>query len=93
MRTAIVLHDPGIGEQKVEISGWLVEVGDEVIEGDRVLECVTRGATFDVQAPLSGKLIRVTTPVGTQVKPMDILGWLETGHINHRSIGDNWEPL
>lgn len=93
MRTAIVLHDPGIQEQKVEVSSWLVEVGDEVTEGDRVVECVTRGATFDVQAPLSGKLIRVTTPVGAQVKPMEILGWLETGKVPNEEIDDDSESL
>lgn len=40
------------------VSLWLVAEGAAVIEGDRVVELVAGGATVDIEAPVSGRLVR-----------------------------------
>ena len=57
MHHTLVMPDLGMGEQQVLTSLWLVEVGGEVSEGDRLLEVVCGVVTVDLPAPASGVLI------------------------------------
>ena len=77
MATAIVLPELGT-ETPVQISCWLVEEGESVMEGDRVVEVRTRGITFDVAAPVSGILSQANKPADTVLQTGDILGWIES---------------
>jgi pyruvate/2-oxoglutarate dehydrogenase complex dihydrolipoamide acyltransferase (E2) component len=43
-----------------------------------VVELVTAGSTFDVSAPLSGRLTRIDKPLDTTVAVGDILGLIAT---------------
>ena len=54
MQAPIIL--PEIGAAPVRLSVWFAAVGDEVFEGDRLVEVLVDGATFDVPAPASGRL-------------------------------------
>jgi pyruvate/2-oxoglutarate dehydrogenase complex dihydrolipoamide acyltransferase (E2) component len=47
---------PDLGVEYASISLWFVEVGEPVWEGERVVEVLTSGATFDVVAPATGRL-------------------------------------
>lgn len=38
------------------LSAWFAQVGDLVLEGERLVEVLTEGATFDVVAPASGRM-------------------------------------
>jgi len=75
--TPIRLADIGAEGRKVRVSTWLVEPGDCVEPGDRVVEVLVAGITFDVQAPAGGVLSRITMPLEALVEPGDILGWIE----------------
>ena len=55
MRTPVVL--PDLGAAPVVLSLWFAGVGDTVFEGERLVEVLVAGATFDVSAPVSGKLV------------------------------------
>ena len=44
---------PHLGAPAV-VSLWYVQTGERVFEGDRVLEVLIPGATFDVAAPATG---------------------------------------
>jgi pyruvate/2-oxoglutarate dehydrogenase complex dihydrolipoamide acyltransferase (E2) component len=55
METAIILPDLGAG--RVTLSSWFAEAGETVYEGDRLVEVVMAGATFDVAAPATGRLV------------------------------------
>lgn len=79
MAAPIILPDLGAGETPVRISGWLVEPGEQVIQGDRVVEVVLPGLTFDVPAPLSGRLVRIEKGLSSPVQPGEVLGWIESG--------------
>ncbi|MBC8115029.1 MAG: biotin attachment protein [Candidatus Saccharimonas sp.] len=78
MRVSLTLPDLGVGDETVRVSGWLVDRGDLVIEGDRVVEVLISGVTFDVEATHSGLLIEITKSVDTTVSRGDILGWLNS---------------
>jgi pyruvate/2-oxoglutarate dehydrogenase complex dihydrolipoamide acyltransferase (E2) component len=54
MQAPIVL--PELGAAPAVLSVWFADPGDEVYEGDRLVEVLVRGATFDVPAPATGRL-------------------------------------
>jgi 2-oxoglutarate dehydrogenase E2 component (dihydrolipoamide succinyltransferase) len=53
----LTLPELGAGEMPITVSLWLVEVGDEVTEGDRLLEVCFGAVSVDIPAPLGGMLI------------------------------------
>jgi pyruvate/2-oxoglutarate dehydrogenase complex dihydrolipoamide acyltransferase (E2) component len=77
MAIPIVQPDLGATGEEIRISCWLVELGDTVELGDRVLEVLVRGMTFDVSAPQSGIISKIGQPADASVKTGDILGWID----------------
>jgi pyruvate/2-oxoglutarate dehydrogenase complex dihydrolipoamide acyltransferase (E2) component len=47
---------PELGAVPVRLSAWFADPGEEVFEGDRLVEVLVNGATFDVPAPATGRL-------------------------------------
>jgi pyruvate/2-oxoglutarate dehydrogenase complex dihydrolipoamide acyltransferase (E2) component len=54
MRREVVL--PEVGIRAPVLSVWFADCGDAVYAGDRLVEVVAGGATFDVAAPATGRL-------------------------------------
>jgi len=77
MRVPLTLPDLGAGNEDLRVSCWLVDLGDAVDEGDRVVEILMDGITFDVLAERSGTLTRIERPLDAVVRTGDVLGWLE----------------
>ena len=58
MRTQIVLPELGLpAGLPVTLSVWYAVPGDQVFEGDRLVEVLTDGVTFDVACPATGCLV------------------------------------
>jgi pyruvate/2-oxoglutarate dehydrogenase complex dihydrolipoamide acyltransferase (E2) component len=75
MRTPVIL--PDFGAAPVFLSLWFAGVGDTVFEGERLVEVLAAGATFDVSAPATGKLVeRLAWPRDT-LQPGQELGMVE----------------
>jgi pyruvate/2-oxoglutarate dehydrogenase complex dihydrolipoamide acyltransferase (E2) component len=55
METPIILPDLG-GLSEPVLSIWFVEPGEHVFAGDKLVEVLLAGATFDVSSPVSGRL-------------------------------------
>jgi pyruvate/2-oxoglutarate dehydrogenase complex dihydrolipoamide acyltransferase (E2) component len=55
-RYPLILPDLGAGEMPIAVSLWLVEPGDEVSEGDRLIEVLFGSVSVDLPAPASGIL-------------------------------------
>ena len=72
----IVLPELDAGGEPPSVSCWLVETGESVEFGDRVVEVLIQGITFDVSAPVAGTLTRIDKPLDAKVAAGDILGWL-----------------
>lgn len=60
------------------ISFWYVEEDEEVEEGEDIVEMITEKATFNVTAPVSGRLVEILAHEGDVVKVGDIMAILET---------------
>jgi pyruvate/2-oxoglutarate dehydrogenase complex dihydrolipoamide acyltransferase (E2) component len=55
MQAEILL--PELGAAPVVLSTWFADPGESVFAGDRLVEVLVGGATFDVASPNSGRLI------------------------------------
>ncbi|NPV26438.1 MAG: biotin/lipoyl-binding protein [Firmicutes bacterium] len=59
------------------ISLWLVDEGDEVAEGDELVEITTSKAAFKLPAPVSGRLVEIVAQEGQIVKVGETLAIIE----------------
>lgn len=72
---AVILPDLGTGpDVPIVVSHWFAARGDEVWEGDRLVEVLVGPATFDVPAPTTGRLAEIRGWEDDQVTPGAILG-------------------
>ena len=79
MSQSIVVPPLGGTETPLTVSMWFVRVGDEVAVGDRVVEILAPGMTFDVSAPGHGTVTEITTREGATVAVGDVLGKIADG--------------
>jgi pyruvate/2-oxoglutarate dehydrogenase complex dihydrolipoamide acyltransferase (E2) component len=75
MTTPIIL--PELGTAPVFLSAWLAQPGEDVCAGDRLVEVLVGGATFDVAAPVSGRLAEKLAFPDDLLKPGQVLGLVE----------------
>lgn len=72
MRIPIVLPDLGVPSARLSV--WFAEPGDMVYEGERLVEVAVGGATFDVSAPVTGRLAERFVLAPDEVKARQVLG-------------------
>src|SRR3954449_10697215 len=78
MRTEITLPELGLpANRRVTLSVWYAEQGDLVFEGDRLVEVLTDGATFDVPSPATGRLVERRAYLRDVLRPGQVLGLVE----------------
>jgi pyruvate/2-oxoglutarate dehydrogenase complex dihydrolipoamide acyltransferase (E2) component len=75
MRVDILL--PNVGAAPLVLSVWFADLGDTVYEGDRLVEILANGATFDVSAPATGRLTEKRALPDDQLGPGQLLGTVE----------------
>lgn len=75
--TAIELPDLGVGDAPVRFVQWVVEVGAEVIVGERIAEVLADGVLFHVAAPASGVLTAIEVSRDAPLQAGDVLGRIE----------------
>ncbi len=71
-RTEVRLPDLGEVEE-VTVTSWLKAEGDAVTAGEDLLEVETEKTTFVVEAPASGRLIRIVKQEGEKAKRDELL--------------------
>jgi pyruvate/2-oxoglutarate dehydrogenase complex dihydrolipoamide acyltransferase (E2) component len=71
-RVPVIL--PDLGVPAVKLSIWFADPGDRVYEGDRLVEVTVGAATFDVSAPVTGRLAERFAMPPDQVGPQAVLG-------------------
>jgi pyruvate/2-oxoglutarate dehydrogenase complex dihydrolipoamide acyltransferase (E2) component len=75
MRTEIRL--PELGAAPAVLSVWFADPGDAVFEGDRLVEVLVGGATFDVPSPATGRLAEQWALPDDPLSPGQVLGVVE----------------
>jgi pyruvate/2-oxoglutarate dehydrogenase complex dihydrolipoamide acyltransferase (E2) component len=83
MRTEIIL--PELGAGPVTLSAWFADPGDLIFEGDRLVEVLVGGATFDVSAPATGRLAEKRVFLDARIQPGQVLGSVETNEPTDKS--------
>ena len=74
---AVILPDLGTGlDEPIIVSHWFASRGEAIGEGDRLVEVLVGPATFDIQAPRSGRLAEIRGRQDDRVRPGAILGML-----------------
>jgi len=73
MANAFKLPDLGEGIHEGEVLAVLVSVGDEVKEGDPILEVETDKAAVEIPSPYTGKVSDILVKPGDTVKVGDVL--------------------
>ena len=70
---------PEIGEdiKEATVSFWHIEEGEEINEGDDLVEMVTDKATFNVPSPINGTLAEIMFEEGQTVKVGDVIAVIE----------------
>ncbi|MFO0909659.1 MAG: biotin/lipoyl-containing protein [Isosphaeraceae bacterium] len=76
---AVILPELGTSpDVPIVVSYWYAARGDEIWEGDRLVEVLVGPATFDVAAPATGKLAQLRVREDDRVRPGAILGYVAT---------------
>ncbi len=76
----VPIRVPEVGldpECEVQVSMWFARPGELVLEGDRLVELLAEDVTFDVTAPVTGRLLEVLRDIEEPVQPGETIGWLE----------------
>jgi pyruvate/2-oxoglutarate dehydrogenase complex dihydrolipoamide acyltransferase (E2) component len=62
---------PSLGEEagnEARVSFWYVDVGEDIEEGDDLVQMLTDKATFDVPSPVTGRVSALLAEEDQQVK-------------------------
>ena len=90
---AVILPDLGTGpDVPIVVSHWFAARGDRVWEGERLVEVLVGPATFDVSAPVSGRLAEIRGWEDDRVEPGSVLGLVATADDDAREDGTESEP-
>jgi pyruvate dehydrogenase E2 component (dihydrolipoamide acetyltransferase) len=76
MPTPIRMPPLGQTSDELRLLAWHKVEGDEVVEGELLIEIETDKATLDVEASVSGTLLRIDRREGETVEAGTVLGWL-----------------
>jgi|GEM_PF-1743016 len=66
-------------EQKITIMFWFKNEGQNVQEGEELVEVQTDKAILDIESPASGKLNKIIVNAGEEVAPGQKIGEIERG--------------
>lgn len=80
MTTKVVLPKWGMGIDEGTVIQWLKAEGDTVTEGEPIVEIETAKATQAVEAPVSGRLIKILLDVGQSAAVNSEIGLIEEGN-------------
>ncbi|MER9250060.1 biotin/lipoyl-containing protein [Mesorhizobium sp. M0590] len=70
----IVLLYNGAGIEEATITRWLKTVGNQVTEGEVIVEVETVKATIEIEAPANGTLAAIIAPDGATVEVNSVIG-------------------
>lgn len=77
---AVEVKLPELGAEagdEATVSFWIVQEGDEVAEGDDLVEMLTDKANFNVPSPCTGKVAKLAADENDVIKVGDLLCEIE----------------
>ena len=73
MAEKIILPKQGLQMTEGTITGWFVNEGGAVVEGQPLFEMETDKVTMTVDAPVSGTLLKIMAPIGAVVPIAEVI--------------------
>jgi pyruvate/2-oxoglutarate dehydrogenase complex dihydrolipoamide acyltransferase (E2) component len=75
----VAVHLPkwGLTTEDAVVVEWMIGEGEQIEQGAALVTVETDKSTAEVEAPASGRLLRVVAREGDSVKAGDILGEIE----------------
>lgn len=78
MTTQVILPKPGMGTDEGTVLKWLKAEGDQVREGEPIVEIEFAKATQELEAPVTGRLVRILIAQGETAPVNAALAEIET---------------
>lgn len=69
-------------DQKITVMFWFKEEGQEVKEGEELVEIQTDKAVLDIECPATGKLKKIIVNAGEEIQDGQKIGEIETAGEN-----------
>lgn len=80
MTEPVIVRSPDLGATSpLRVSAWLASEGETVRAGDRLVELLLPGLTYDVPAPIEGRLVEIRAASDSYVGPGEVLGKILAG--------------
>lgn len=76
MPKEVIMPALGLAQETGKVLRWLREEGQEVRQGEPLLEVETDKANVEIEAPASGVLGRILIPEGGEVPVGQVIGWI-----------------
>ncbi|MBF0847896.1 E3 binding domain-containing protein, partial [Streptococcus danieliae] len=76
MAVEVIMPKAGSEMEEGEIVQWFKNEGDEVKEGEVLLEIVTDKVNMEVEAEASGTLLKIVHPAGAVVPVVETIAWI-----------------
>ena len=76
MAVEVIMPKAGSEMEEGEIVQWFKQEGDEVKEGEVLLEIVTDKVNMEVEAEASGTLLKILHPAGSVVPVVQTIAWI-----------------
>ncbi|MBF0710297.1 MULTISPECIES: dihydrolipoyl dehydrogenase [unclassified Gemella] len=76
MAIEVIMPKAGSEMEEGEIVQWFKNEGDEVKEGEVLLEIVTDKVNMEVEAEASGTLLKIVHPAGAVVPVVETIAWI-----------------
>ena len=77
MRKEVIMPKIGLDMEEGTIVEWLKQVGDEVKEGDELVNIETDKAVTTVESALNGTLVEIVAEEGDEVEITKTIAWVE----------------
>jgi pyruvate/2-oxoglutarate dehydrogenase complex dihydrolipoamide acyltransferase (E2) component len=76
-RRELILPDLGTGELPITVGVWLARRGQQVSDGEGLVEVVVGSATVDLPSPIDGVLVELLVEEDERIEVGQILAVLE----------------
>ena len=76
-RIELRMPELGLNEISLRVSGWMKQIGDEVIEGENVVEIVAGEVAIDLPSPENGVLSEQLVEEDDRVKTGQLLTYID----------------
>ena len=73
----VLLPQSGMGMQDAEIVTWLKAIGDNISEGEILVEAEAAKVTVEIPSPASGKLVEILAPEGETVEVREVIARIQ----------------